>query len=833
VPHTFRLGNLEVLLDQFQRPFSTMYAMQSTDRSRQSAPNTRQKKAHDMKTQTRIAAIAAAVAMSLAVTAQARGVLPGETHQVVAGDTPDWWSVVDGSLSVGAGAVTQRVIAMEGSRVQYTQARAEMDAWFGINISDASALQMHDSTIYNSSERALTLGVGAQTRGFLGGEATISNSQLSGLGLGASVNNGRLTLNGSTVEGRGDDTGSDAFAGNGLWLISAGDVTVADGSHVVGEQHGVWSQFDLAGGDLPTGLVMVIDNSTVEGRQGAALHVAADGDYIDPTTVNFVLRNGARLLAGNGNLLEIEATDATVGLRVNDSALTGDIVNTPGSTLDIALLQGASLQGRIDGASTLWMEDSDWLLTGDSRVGTLTHAAGARIVLGDGSAFHTLRVDGDYHGEGGSLLFNSVLAGDDAASDRLVVAGNTSGHTEVAVNNIGGQGAQTVRGIELIDVAGTSAGTFALAGRAVGGQYEYFLRQDGGNWYLRSELPAAPDPCDTDPAQPGCTPVDPLNPVDPIGPVDPLDPVPVPVLRPEPGAYLANALTARDLFRSGYHDRQSGTTDRQAWARVDGARTAYPAVGGQLDVHGNRQALHVGMDVLGNAQGSRLGVMLANGNATSTSTQPLTGYFARGKVSGTAAGVYGTWRSAHADDAYAGFHLDGSLQYARLRNRVEGRGLATERYDARAWQGMLEVGHAFALHTQDSGRAYLEPELQLGYAGGNDSDTVEANGTRVTVDNSAGAFGRIGVRLSGVAGSQDGGAQVQPYLSAHWLRESSPTVRMNDERFNADVPRSRAEFAAGASVRFAGNWSGWAGLALQRSSGYRQTSAQLGMSYRW
>lgn len=783
-----------------------------------------------MKTQTKIAAIAAAVAMSLAVNAQARGVTPGQSHQVVAGDAPDWWSVVDGSLLVGPGAVTKDISTREDSYVEFNQAHAQMDAWFGINIADGSELQMRNSSVYSISERALTLGVGRPDRGFLGGEAVVSNSQLSGHGLGASVNSGRLTLLGTTVEGRTGDTGSGPFSGNGLWLIAGGDVTVAEGSHVVGHRHGVWSQFNLAGGSVATGLEMVVDNSTVEGRNGAALYVAPEGDYIDPATVNFVLRNGARLLAGNGNLLQIDATDATVGLRVNDSALTGDIVNTPGSTLDIALLQGASLKGRIDGASTLRMEDSIWALTADSTVGTLTHGAGARILLGDGSAFHTLRVDGDYQGEGGTLLFNSVLAGDDAASDRLVVAGNTSGHTDVAVNNIGGQGAQTVRGIELIDVGGASAGTFALAGRAVGGQYEYFLRQDAGNWYLRSELPAAPDPCDTDPAQPGCTPVDPLNPVDPIGP---LDPVPMPVLRPEPGAYLANALTARDLFRSGYHDRQNGTTDRQAWARVDGARTAYNAVGGQLDVQGNRQALHLGVDVLGNAQGSRLGVMLANGNATSTSTQPLTGYFARGKVSGTAAGVYGTWRSAHNDDAHAGFHLDGSLQYARLRNRVEGLGLATERYDARAWQGMLEVGHAFALWSQDSGRVYLEPELQLGYAGGNDSDAVEANGTRVTVNNSAGAFGRIGVRLSGVAGSQYGGAQVQPYLSAHWLRESSPTVRINDERFNADVPRSRAEFAAGASVHFAGNWSGWAGLALQRSSGYRQTSAQLGMSYRW
>ncbi|PAM64648.1 hypothetical protein CEK00_09435 [Stenotrophomonas maltophilia] len=105
----------------------------------------------------------------------------------------------------------------------------------------------------------------------------------------------------------------------------------------------------------------------------------------------------------------------------------------------------------------------------------------------------------------------------------------------------------------------------------MGGQYEYFLFEDtdNGNWYLRSELTATPDPCDTDPTLPECG-----------SPVEP----PVEVLRPEPGAYLANLTAAQSMFRFGYHERNVGQNSGRGWARVDGSRTGFKAASRQLDV---------------------------------------------------------------------------------------------------------------------------------------------------------------------------------------------------------------------------------------------------------
>jgi autotransporter family porin len=459
-------------------------------------------------------------------------------------------------------------------------------------------------------------------------------------------------------------------------------------------------------------------------------------------------------------------------------------------------------------------------------VAALDVASGGTVALGDGTAFHTLNVAGNFTGNDGTILFNTVLAGDDAATDKLIIGGDTSGTANVQVNNVGGAGAQTTQGIELIQVGGASNGQFNLAGRAVGGQYEYFLFKGtgaDGNWYLRSQLPTQPDPCDADPSLPECNPVDPVDPVDPV-----------PVLRPEPGAYLANLQAAQTMFRLGYHDRHAGQNSGRAWARVDGARNGFDAVSQQLDIRGNSQALTVGADVWRTDNGSSVGVMLSTGNASSTSTNELTGYYARGKVKGEALGLYGTWRGSNGADPYAGFYVDGSVQRAQFRNRVEGIGLAGERYDSRAWQGAVETGYAFRVGGASNGGIYLEPQLQVGYSRWDGNNHTEANGTVVNAENADGLFGRAGLRLSGVTRWGNGGAEVQPYIAANWLHTRAESqISMDGEVVDARIPRSRGEFSAGASVKYANGMGIWGGLSLQRASGYHQNAAQVGVSYSW
>lgn len=64
-------------------------------------------------------------------------------------------------------------------------------------------------------------------------------------------------------------------------------------------------------------------------------------------------------------------------------------------------------------------------------------------------------MNGNYSGNGNTITMNTVLGGDSSATDRLVIKGNSTGTTNLVFTNIGGTGAQTVDGIEVVEVDGT------------------------------------------------------------------------------------------------------------------------------------------------------------------------------------------------------------------------------------------------------------------------------------------------------------------------------------------------------------------------------------------
>ncbi len=766
-------------------------------------------------------ALAAALLVSMGMAPAFAGTVgPGNSKVVEPGDAVEQWTVGrDATLTLRPGAEANAIDVDTGGQLNMDGASV-VDATDAVVLQDGAAANITSSTVRVTS--AFEIALRLLSSGSTPSTARVSGSTLSAVTTAVSMGAAaELSLSATRVEG----------GLNGIQSFG-GVLQVTDGSHIEGGSQGL--RLRLGSSNHYVAAQVDIDGSTVVGVAGPAILVNGDDGSGTSNEAYIRVRNGSQLIGGNGNLMEVSRLVATsiaptAYLDVQSSDLTGNIVVADDdSEAHVTLSNGGRITGAFSNVTSATLDDGGrWQLSGDSDVGTLTLNDGGVVALGDGTTFNTLSVD-TFAGNGGTLLFNTVLGDDGSNTDFLHVTGDTSGSALVAVNNVGGAGAQTVNGIELIRVDGASEGQFDLAGRAVGGQYEYFLHKGGvaggeGNWYLRSQLPTAPDPCETDPTLPECgggeTPVDPID--------------PVPVLRPEGGAYLANLTAAQNMLALGYHDRQAGQNGGRGWARVDGSRTGFDAVSRQLDVRGSSQALSVGADLLRNDGGSALGVMLSTGNASSTSTNPLTGYYARGKVKGEALGVYGTWRAAHADP-YAGLYVDASLQRAQFRNRVEGVALTPERYDSKAWQGALEAGYALRLGGDARGGLFLEPQLQVGYNRWDSLRHTEANGTVVTTRDADGVFGRAGVRLSGVTRWGNGVAEVQPYVAAHWLHQrSASSVLMDDEQVDARIPRSRGEFSAGASLKFAGGLSAWGGLSLQRASGYHQTSAQVGLSYSW
>ncbi|MFK0686516.1 autotransporter outer membrane beta-barrel domain-containing protein, partial [Ochrobactrum sp. BD67] len=145
----------------------------------------------------------------------------------------------------------------------------------------------------------------------------------------------------------------------------------------------------------------------------------------------------------------------------------------------------------------------------DQTIASLVNAGNVNF---GGSGGAVLTVAGSYAGDSGTVTINTVLGGDDSKTDMLKVGGDTYGNTNLKVINRDGLGAQTVNGIEVVDVQGQSNGTFSLLGDFVtkdgkqavsGGAYAYTLQQGSGtgnadgNWYLTSQLDnpgPGPDP---------------------------------------------------------------------------------------------------------------------------------------------------------------------------------------------------------------------------------------------------------------------------------------------------------------------------------------------------
>lgn len=755
--------------------------------------------------------------------------LPGASSLIMHGGSISTLSNQGVAIDSRSGAVELEGVAIATAGTSAHGLYASKDAGTGLPIFEASGV-----TVTTTGAGS----IGAVAR--LGGSVNLRDSVIDthgakGYGV-LSGGNGVMTLTETDVRTRGNDAWAAVVNANGSLDINGGSL--------ISEGHG-------------------------------ALWVR--------TARNVSARNGARLIGGNGMLMAVDAAFASpFELSLDgDVFADGDIVTTP-EDIAAGVPVVSDVRVRLDnrshwlGASSLVKQvslqnASRWTITGDSSVDKLTLDNSTLALSAPGaSRFHLLTVNGDFEADNGLLIFNGALAGDDSFIDRLHVRGDSRGNATVQVNNVHGLGAQTDNGILLIQVDGTSGAAYTLNGRAVAGSYDYFLHKGGtltpgdGHWYLRSELGTLPpDPCDTDPNGPACTPPpDPcsanpnapgcITPPDPclenpngsgcVAPPDPCEaghdencdrPTPQ-VVRPEAGAYLANLRAAQDMFRMGYHYRLDGQNSGRSWVRVDGARDGYKDGANQLSINGNRQALTLGTDLLRTENGSSIGITLASGDASSTSVSALTGYYARGKVKGEALGVYGTWRAGSAVDPYAGFYVDGSVQRAQFRNRVEGVGLAAEHYRSRAWQGALETGYAVRVGGADSGGIFVEPQLQLGYSRWDQARHVEANGTSVIADDASGLFGRTGVRVSGTTRGTGGSAQVQPFLAAHWLyAHAAPGVHMDGKRVEARIPRARGEFSGGASLRFANGVRAWGSLGVQQAGGYHQVQMQLGMSYSW
>ncbi len=670
----------------------------------------------------------------------------------------------------------------------------------------------------------------------------------------------RITGNNTTITTRG-------AASAGVSILDDGVNDTLTDSSVLLTNSTVIAQGAGSVGALLEGGTLSVDGGALSSAQDSAIHVDAIDVALAPTPVTFNLGNSAQVSGGNGVFVRASNENPLIGLNMDQVQAKGDIFgdDTDGNGLltastTMTMDNQSTWQGATNGtiAQLALNGGSQWTVTGNSTVGQMilnnSALAFAEPTTGD---YKTLTVTGDFSSDGGQLFMNTELNDDNSGTDKLHVLGNTSGQASVHVNNVGGTGADTIEGINLIQVDGQSNAGFTLAGRAVGGSHEYFLHQgsvsnptDGG-WYLRSELvstrpvnPIFPTPT-VDPAAP-VDPVDPAPPVDPVDPAPPVGPTgpdrSTPVYRPEVGSYLSNQAAAVNMFQMTMHDRLGNpeldaqrVDDKRLgslWMRATRNEADFSAGSGQLDVDSETTTLQLGADLMHWGEKGRglLGVMAGTGTNKNTTRSDLTGYSSKGEVKGTSVGVYGT---CFADPVGAtGLYVDSWVQYGRYDNSVHGEGLGKENYDSTALTGSLEAGYGWKVFNNESTRIDVQPQLQITGTKYESDDIREANGSTIKSKDAGDFATRTGIRVFGQV-DLNSGMKVQPFATVNFHQNSqSNAIAFNDSVMEGADPKNRYEFKTGAQLAIGKNWSTWGEVNVQSGDDdYSDVSAQVGLKY--
>ncbi|MFK0087554.1 autotransporter outer membrane beta-barrel domain-containing protein [Pseudomonas sp. NPDC090755] len=580
----------------------------------------------------------------------------------------------------------------------------------------------------------------------------------------------------------------DGFIGGNISVSGGDDQVLVHGGSVKGEVR------------LSTGN----DRFTWDGGNIGGSVLLGDGD--DQATLKNLgaeqLKNKVNGDAGKDELTFDTSTPTTGSLYSGWERI--DLNNGSVLTLDDTLALGDATTGtgvlNIDASSSVVSQSG---AIGPSQPGqhVTVNNAGLIDLRSGGNALGRLTINGNYVGNGGTLKLNTVLAGDGAASDRLVVnGGRISGTTNLQISNFGGAGAATSQnGIQVVEAASgaiSSSGAFVQTQTLSAGAFDYRLFKGGvtpdsvNSWYLRSAVVAPAPVSQPEPVDPGPDPVDP-GPVDP-GPGEPIAVLPAPQAAPAPGqpdlpapapgvviplyrpevavyaaAPRAAALAARSALGT-FHQRQGdqnllnergaasaswgqayGNHFRQSWSG-----TVDPSLDGDLygfkvgqDLYawqgdnGYRQfvGLYVGHSRLnGDIKGFALGI-------EDRSVGDL-------KLDSDSVGAYWTLVGPQR------WYVDAVVQYSDVDGRAKSdRGDKLD-LNGHAWIASLEAGYPIALSPQWA----LEPQAQI-IATSVSLDSADDSVAHVDYDAQTELTGRLGVRLEG--NFKPGAVPLQLYLT--------------------------------------------------------------------
>lgn len=641
-------------------------------------------------------------------------------------------------------------------------------------------------------------------------------------------------------------------------------LTITDGD--IGGRIGTNNAHDhvtITGGSV-AGDITLEDNSdrfiwNGGGVLGGSVELEAEDDVAELADLGLALTGGPTLLSGGTGTDTLTLTDVewTGAARISEwesITLSGTtLLDLGGEALvlgdagtDTGMLEISSTSV-ISGAGSALGSITSFLATARGQVNNY-----GRLTMQNGNAGDRITITGNYTGHDATLALDTVLAGDDAASDMLVLdRGAADGSTIIEIANAGGTGAATLsNGIKLVDTtngATTSTSAFSIPAPLTAGVFEYRLFRGGltsGSeemWFLRSTMmtPPEPVPTPTDPtpspvpapqpapapaatreiALPTAAATPPNDGAAPLAPVaastlaelTPQSPLPpaaaeaevIPIIRPEVPLHAAVPPLAQVLGQATlatFHERR-GEDDHletgvvaNSWLRVFGEHTdtrwdGIVAPG----FEGNLFGLQIGQDVLGhewsNGHETYLGLIAGYSRLT-------------GDISGSALGWSGldigsadlsliTLGGSLTHMAPSGWYVDGVALYGWLDGTTGSYRDTGIEIDGETILLSAEAGMRLALNERWS----LHPNAQLVWQHVS-VDPAHDGLAAVSFEDMSGFTARAGLRLEGELNEQQ---VLRPVLKVDLVHgfDSESAIRLGDNHVTTTSDSTQLEFGAG------------------------------------
>ncbi|MFB5746493.1 autotransporter outer membrane beta-barrel domain-containing protein [Cedecea sp. S5-13] len=711
-----------------------------------------------------------------------------------------------------------------------------------ITITNAGLIQGGSGTaiLSGNGSISLILQTGSQIVGLSDGGRGNNSVTLEGTGTASSAftNFQTLTMTGSDWTWAGTGAFTTALVQSGT-LDLTGTLGTSTASVTASVSNGATLQANST--NLPlsvsnTGLVRFLQNN--------------QGEYLGT-----ISGSGAVEKAGTGTLLFNSVNSYTGGTVVNGGTLiVGDSSHASASLASGATVAaGATLggygtvNGDVTNSGTLGAANALSSLSagpqGNFQInGNLTNAG--FVQLGGSGVGNSLTVAGNYSGQNGVIALNTVLAGDGAASDKLIVSGGSaSGSSTLKVTNIGGAGAQTaIDGIQVVQTtngATSSANAFKLSGGTVSaGAYSYYLARggvsdgSGGSWYLRNSV--VPD------STTSVTPAEetPQSIVDASHGNETVN-----VYRPEVALYAEAPSVARQLNLQQidtFHDRQG----EQSLLNGDNKAPAFWARswGSHADIH---QSGDVNPSFNGTLWGLQLGQDLYTATEDNGATHHAGVLFgfsrATGDVDGFALAKQGSrvgklqlnnynYGAYWTRVAASGWYTDAVLMGSALRLNTDSVNGVNASSSGNAVTGSVETGLPVTLGEGLT----LEPQAQLVWQR-TSLDSLHDGVSEVSWNNGNTWQGRVGARLQWAF--EASGVNWKPYLRANVLRtfgQDDETAFDDSTTIANNVGQTAGQIGAGLVAQVSQNGSLYATTGyLTNLGGERQRVVTGNVGVRW